>query len=40
VVEVHGDFNGDGIQDLAGLDATGGIWVCLAEQPSCTQIYG
>jgi hypothetical protein len=41
VVEVPGDFDGDGLQDTAGLDATGGIWVCLvSRQPSCAQIYG
>jgi uncharacterized membrane protein len=41
VVEVHGDFDGDHVPDTAALDASGGIWVCLASRvPSCQQIYG
>ena len=37
---VQGDFDGDGRLDDAGLDLQGNIWVCLASQGVCGQIYG
>jgi len=37
---VQGDFNGDGLQDLAGRDAQYSVWLCLSGEPQCTHIGG
>jgi len=39
VVEVHGDFNGDGYDDLAGLADDTTIWLCIAGA-ACEQLPG
>jgi probable HAF family extracellular repeat protein len=40
VMAVHGDFNGDGREDLAGLSGDMRIWRCLAGDPACVQLPG
>jgi len=37
---VQGDFNGDGLEDLAGRDANYSVWLCLSGEPQCTHIGG
>lgn len=40
VVQVHGDFDADTWQDLAGLAADSTIYRCLAGDAACTQLPG
>ena len=40
VVEVHGDFNGDGWKDRAGVDEQTRIWRCLAGETACVELPG
>src|SRR5262249_23751699 len=37
---VHGDFNGDGLEDLAGRDAQYTVWQCLASEAECRHVGG